>query len=98
MTESTQRIREAVCRAIATTLRRSGRNVPDFADTDKPLKDYEGFDSQCGLEVTVELETALGTVDLGNNVFIKGTGKGARARNVSEIVANITAKMKVGKE
>jgi hypothetical protein len=98
MTENTQRIREAVCKAIAITLRRSGRNLPDFKDTDEPLKDYDGFDSHCGLEVTVELEVALRTIDLGNNVFIEGAGNSARARNVSEIVANIVAKMKARKE
>jgi hypothetical protein len=96
MTEKIQSVRERLCKAIATTLQRSGRELPEFKDTDEPLKDYDGFDSQCGLEVTVELEEVLGVPDLGSNVFIKGTGKGTRARNLSEIVTNIVAKIKLG--
>jgi hypothetical protein len=93
MIQSTQAIRERLCHAIAATLRLSGRKLPEFRDTDKPLKDYEGFDSQCGLEVTVELEVALGVDDFGNNVFVKGAGKSPQARSLSEIVGSIVAVM-----
>jgi hypothetical protein len=90
-------VREALCLAIATTLQSSGYKQPDFKDTGKPLKDYIGFDSHCGLEVTVELERILGVDDLGDNIFIKGTGKTARARDLSQIVSNILARMKARK-
>lgn len=62
--------RRTICEAIAATLRRSGRERPTFKDNDEPIKAYDGFDSQCGVEVTVELETTLGLADLGNNIFI----------------------------
>jgi acyl carrier protein len=97
MGEFKQTVREALCQAIAATLQRGGRQVPQFKDADRPVKDYDGLDSQCGLEVTVELEEALGVNDLGNNIFIKGTGRAARARCLSEVVANILAKMKARK-
>jgi hypothetical protein len=98
MSEFKQTIRDSLCRAITTTLRRSGRQVPQFKDADRPVKDYDGLDSQCGLEVTVELEEMLGVGDLGNNIFVKGTGKVARARSICEIVSNIFATMKAKRE
>ena len=70
-----QDTRRSVCEAIAATLRRSGREVPEFRDQDEPVKNYDGFDSQCGLEVTVELEELLGIDDLGTNIFVKDEGK-----------------------
>ena len=87
-------VRQTLCEAIAATLRRSGREVPQFKDTDKPVKSYDGFDSQCGVEVTVELEEMLGVDDLGNNLFVKGTGKTICASRLSEIVKEILAKMR----
>jgi hypothetical protein len=97
MSDFKQRVREALCNAIATTLRRSGRQLPSFKDSDKPLKDYDGLDSLCGIEVTLSLEEALGIEDLGNNIFVKGTGKTARARSLSEIVSKVL-RMTKGKE
>jgi len=98
MTDFKQRIREALCGAISSTLRRSGRQQPQFKDEDKPLKDYEGMDSLCGIEVTLTLEQALGIADLGNNIFVKGTGKSARARSLSEIVSKVVRQVKERKE
>ena len=91
-------IRKAVCRAIALTLERSGRNAPAFSDQDKPLKEYDGFDSQCGVEVTLELEQILGVADLGNNIFIKGTGKAVGARTISEIVDCVLRQLQNGSQ
>ena len=84
-------IRDAVFAAITITLQRSGRSVPDFKDTDKPVDDYDGFDSQCGVEVTLELEGMLRADDLGTNIFVKGQGKAARARTIKEIVNHVAA-------
>jgi hypothetical protein len=85
--ESRQHVIDALKRAIAETLRRSGRNMPDFDNYKlRPILDVEGFDSQCGIEVTVELETILGIADLTNNIFIKVVNKRARARTFDEVV------------
>jgi hypothetical protein len=91
MSQTKEAIREQLCRTIATTLRCSGHEPPQFKDGEKPLRDYESFDSHCGLEVTVGLEAAFGIDDLGNNFFIEGTGKAAQARSLSEIVDYIFA-------
>jgi hypothetical protein len=85
-TPDKQTIRDALCSSIAVTLQRSGRQIPHFNDTDKPVKGYVGFDSQCGVEVTLELEQSLNIEDLGTNIFVQGAGKSARARTISEIV------------
>jgi len=88
--DSKQRVIDALKRAIAETLRRSGRNMPDFDNYRlRPILDIEGFDSQCGIEVTVDLETILGIADLTNNIFIKVVNKRARARSFDEIVEAI---------
>lgn len=91
---SLEKIREIVCDAIARTMQLSGHARPKFSDEDKPIGDYDGFDSQCGLEVTVEIEARLGIPDLGNNVFIKGSGKRAAAKTLSEIVIHIKKLLK----
>ena len=86
--------RKSVCDGIAVTLRLSGREIPEFKDTDRPILDYSGFDSQCGIEVTVELEQSLGINDLGDNIFVEGTGKSLRARCLRDIVNAVLAKLK----
>jgi hypothetical protein len=96
MSSDRSNIREAVCRAIALTLQRSGREVPAFKDGDRPVDGYEGFDSQCGVEVTLELEQLLGVADLGTNIFVTGVGKKARARTISEIVACVVRELANG--
>jgi hypothetical protein len=88
-----QDARRSICEAIAATLRRSGREVPEFKDQDEPIKNYDGFDSQCGLEVTVVLEELLGIEDLGTNIFVKEKGKTSCARNLTEIVDVVLVKL-----
>ena len=90
-----EQVREAVCRAITLTLERSGRAAPTFLDSDRPIDAYEGFDSQCGVEVTLELEQILRLEDLGTNVFVNGSGKTARARTLKQVVDHVHAIMKV---
>lgn len=89
MIQDRRTIRDALCLAIATTLECSGRALPQFKDTDKPITDYDGLDSHCGLEVTVALEELLGVDDLGGNIFVKGTGKTAKAQSLGEVVDTI---------
>ena len=82
-----RRVIDALKRAIAETLQRSGRILPEVDDyTLCPILDIEGFDSLCGIEVTVDLETSLGIADLTHNVFIKIVGKHAKARTFDEVV------------
>ena len=94
MNTTEQETRRSICEAIAATLRRSGRAVPEFRDQDEPVKSYDGFDSQCGIEVTVELEVLLGIDDLGTNIFVKNAGKKTCARNLAEIVGAVQLKLK----
>jgi hypothetical protein len=82
-------IRAALCACIAETLQLSGKPVPQFKDPDIPLQDYAGLDSHCGIEITVAVEIALEVADLGNNLFVNGTGKQAKARTLSEIVETV---------
>ncbi len=91
-----QKTKDAVCSAIALTLERSGREVPPFKDEDKPVNGYEGFDSQCGVEVTLQLEQMLGIDDLGTNIFVAGVGKSARARTIAEITTCVTRELTKG--
>jgi hypothetical protein len=92
-----QSVSEVLCSAIASTLKSSGRAVPEFKGTDRPLEDYEGLDSQCGLEVTVVLEESLGVEDLGTNIFVNGNGKTSEACSIDEIISTILERMKTPK-
>jgi|SRR5580693_4853742 hypothetical protein len=93
-----QDTRRSICEAIAATLRQSGRKVPEFKDQDEPIKNYDGFDSQCGLEVTVVLEEVFGIKDLGTNIFVKEKGKTSCARNLTEIVDVVLVKLTIKSE
>jgi len=97
MIQNKPEARDAICQAIAATLQRSGRELPQFSDQDKPVKNYDGFDSQCGIEVTVELEERLGVGDLGSNIFVEQVGKAVHARSLAEIVDVVLAKAKTAK-
>jgi hypothetical protein len=56
----------------------------------KPLLAIDGLDSQMGVEVTLELELALGTdIDLGTNLLIEDSGTIPRARKVKDVVSAI---------
>jgi hypothetical protein len=95
-TEAKQQVIEALKNAIAETLCRSGREMPNLADYDLcPIRDLEGFDSQCGIEVTVELESVLGIGDLTDNIFIKEVDSRPIARTFDETVAAILSRMGV---
>ncbi len=94
--EVKQRVIEALKKGIAETLARSGREMPKFNNYElHPIVDIAGFDSQCGIEVTVELETVLKIDDLSDNVFIKEVQGKSRARTFNEIVDAILAVMDV---
>lgn len=93
--ELKQRVTEALKKGIGETLRRSGRDMPEFNDYELiPIKDIVGFDSQCGIEVTVELETILHIDDLSDNIFIKEVHGRQRARTFNEIVGAVLSRMR----
>ncbi|MGH9433399.1 MAG: hypothetical protein ACRD3T_17850 [Terriglobia bacterium] len=95
-TEAKGRVIEALKNAIAETLRRSGREIPDLDNFELcPIQDIAGFDSQCGIEVTVELEAILGIADLTDNIFIKDIDSKPRARTFAETVGAILTFMGV---
>jgi acyl carrier protein len=50
----------------------------------------EGFDSLCGIEVTVDLQKRLG-VQLDDNVFIQTNGSKAKARTFDQTVDALVA-------
>ena len=94
--EVKQSVTEALKHGIAETLRRSGREMPEFDNYDlRPIVDIAGFDSQCGIEVTVELEAILKIDDLSDNIFIKELKGRPRARTFTEIVDAILALMDI---
>lgn len=76
--------------AITTTLRLSGRPAPQLSEGLKIIKGIDGFDSQCGVEVTVDLEQLL-DIDLGDNIFIGQKNGKDYARTFNQVVSAIWA-------
>jgi hypothetical protein len=79
--------------AIKRCVVASGHNMPLLQADQCPLMAIQGFDSLCGIEVTVDLQERL-SIKLGDNIFVKANGTRATARTVTEI---IEALMKAGK-
>lgn len=80
-----EELREQVRQAIADCLRASGRSMPSLRGQQCPLTSIDGFDSLCGIEVTVDLGQRL-AIDLEDNVFIKTVGGGPKARTLDEVI------------
>ena len=76
--------------AIKTCLEASGRKLPPLRGDQCPLTAIAGFDSLCGIEVTVELQEKLG-VRLDDNIFVQSNNGRARARTFDQIVDVIVA-------
>ncbi len=93
-TKTTQFTREDISTnliaAITETLRLSGRPAPQFSGELKIIKGIDRFDSQCGVEVTVDLEQLLDT-DLGDNIFIGQKNGKDYARTFNQVVSAIWA-------
>jgi len=71
--------------AIAACLERSGRSAPRIDPYARVIDGVAGFDSLCGIETTIELETKLG-IDLGDNLFVKEIDGRPRACTFNEVV------------
>ena len=92
--ELRQQVAAALMSGICTTVCRSGGDTPAINDESlRPILDVTGFDSQCGIEVTVELEAALQVADLGENIFIEDVDGKTRARTVREVIDAILCVM-----
>jgi hypothetical protein len=85
-----QQIFELLGHAINRSLKASGKQAVSLSWDMKPLLAIADLDSQMGVEVTLELELALGVaIDLGTNLLIEDSGATPRARKVKETVSAI---------
>lgn len=87
---SRREIADELTTAIKACLEASGRTVPTLHGDQCPLTAIAGFDSLCGIEVTVDLQKRLG-VQLDDNVFVQTNGSRAKARTFDQIVDAIVA-------
>src|SRR5438105_9708255 len=83
--------------AIHQTVARNGKERKQINPKTRIVLETEGFDSQSGVEATLQMEEFIKRVfgkeiDLGVNIFIdeKGSGR-AKARNLAEVVSAILA-------
>jgi hypothetical protein len=79
--------------AIQVCMESAGKECPPLTGDTIPLKDIKGFDSLCGVEVTVDLESKLGG-DCGDDLFMAGSGKNAQPRSVSEVAKLVVTRIK----
>jgi hypothetical protein len=84
-TENRKEIASKLVSAIERCVIASGHAMPSLRADQCPLTEIQGFDSLCGIEVTVDLQESLG-VKLKNNVFVKADGSKVAARTLDEIV------------
>jgi hypothetical protein len=89
MTKPSSKKREEIAAELTAAIRScveaSGRTLTALCDDQCPLTAIKGFDSLCGIEVTVDLQARLG-VHLEDNIFIESNGSRSRARTFDQIV------------
>ena len=81
--------------AIKACLEASGRTLPALRGDQCPLTTIKGFDSLCGIEVTVDLQERLG-IQLEDNVFVQTSSAGSKARTFDQVVEALVAARKSG--
>jgi acyl carrier protein len=81
-------IEHQVMEAIQVCMEAGGKECPQLTGETVPFKDIQGFDSLCAIEVLVDLESKFGK-ELGEDIFVVGTGKTAKPRCVRELVEAI---------
>jgi len=59
------------------------------------LTTTKGFDSLCGIEVTVDLQERFG-VQLEDNIFVQTNSAGTKARTFDQVVDALVAAVKGG--
>ena len=87
---SREEIASELTTAIKACLEASGRTLPPLHGDQCPLTAIEGFDSLCGIEVTVDLQKRLG-LQLDDNIFIQTSGSRAKARTFDQTVDAMVA-------
>lgn len=81
--------------AIKTCLTASGRTLVSIRGDQCPLTTIKGFDSLCGIEVTVDMQERLG-IKLEDNIFVHTNGSGTKARTFDQVVDALVAAGKGG--
>ncbi len=92
MTKIASRNREQIAAeltaAIESCLVASGRTMPALQGNQCPLTAIAGFDSLCGIEVTVDLQVRLG-IRLEDNLFLETDSGRPKARTFNEILESL---------
>jgi acyl carrier protein len=90
-------IQRELMAAIRVCMEAGGKECPSLTDETIPLKELEGFDSLCAIEVAVDLESKLDR-EYGEDLFVKTSGKTAEPRSLREIADMILAQTKRAKK
>lgn len=81
--------REEIAGELIAAIKRcvvaSGHTMPLLRPDQCPLMAIQGFDSLCGIEVTVDLQARL-SLKLEDNIFVKANDTRAAARTLAEVV------------
>jgi len=83
--KSRNEIAAELAAAIKRCVNASGHEMPLLRPDAFPLTAIPGFDSLCGIEVTVDLQERL-SLKLENNIFVKANGTKVAARTLAEVV------------
>jgi acyl carrier protein len=81
-------IERQLMEAIRVCMETGGRECPQLTGDTVPLKDLQGFDSLCAIEVLVDLESRLGK-ELGEDLFAVGSRKTAKQRSLRDVAEAI---------
>jgi hypothetical protein len=77
-----------IIEAISFVQEMSGEVKQEITDVTIPIQDLKGFDSQRGIETTIEIETRLNiSLPDGLNLFVSKDG--TRSLNLQEIVKQL---------
>ena len=95
VSRSREELANELTNAITACLTASGRTMVAIRPDQCPLTTIKGFDSLCGIEVTVELQERFGA-KLEDNIFVETNSAGTRARTFSQVVDALIAAAKRG--
>jgi len=95
ISHSREELANEVANAIKASLTASGRTMPSIRGDQCPLTTIKGFDSLCGIEVTVDLQERFG-VQLDDNIFVQTNSSGTKARTFDQVVDALVAAGKRG--
>lgn len=94
MTES--QVLQELCDAIRACQTASGRIMPKLSRDDRPHLAVPGFDSLCGIEVTVDMEERLGLELADENMFVKDVRGRKVARTLNETLCTVLEALRRG--